>query len=549
MFGFPALSSPPSTERPRPRTRSARRVLAGALTATLAFATIGMASSASPAAAGMFVNPTDSYKFQGVNWDWSKQQAGGNVPILLVGMSEPSAYDDKHYASVRAQADNILAEFKNGLGANTVRIPVNTATVNGSWWTSYKGIIDAATARGMNVDLSNWEYPTDSAASRTAWDTMWTNVAKDYKSNPRVYVNPVQEPEAYSTSDWLQEARNFLKNHSDIPRNQVILSGVGWANDVRPLCTDKSGPNGTNSFEGTYFAFHRYAFDPSVDPERRDYQGWHDDITTRLSTCLGRTIVEEFGAPMDTGVNYNDPDPSHSPQYPGINYSDGNFSTTMNLPFVRALTDIIHDDHLGALPWAGLGGRDDGFGEGTHETFDVMRLNPASGGKPFPSSGAVPLWFPNTTGIDRLKYAWRTGPASGTSLLKNGTTSNNCLDVTYGTTSPGAPIIAYPCHGRVNQQWTRTPDGPSTGVITVYSGSQKMCLDTDQHGTGNGTRVIVSTCTGTPTSPSTSQEWIFYTDGTIRQKQTGRCLDKDVNSDKVQLWDCWGGDNQKWRIA
>jgi hypothetical protein len=41
--------------------------------------------------------------------------------------------------------------------------------------------------------------------------------------------------------------------------------------------------------------------------------------------------------------------------------------------------------------------------------------------------------------------------------------------------------------------------------------------------------------------------------GPIRNGQSGRCLDADLdtigrNGTTVQLFDCWGGNNQKWDI-
>lgn len=42
---------------------------------------------------------------------------------------------------------------------------------------------------------------------------------------------------------------------------------------------------------------------------------------------------------------------------------------------------------------------------------------------------------------------------------------------------------------------------------------------------------------------------MFWSDGTIRSVNSGLCLDKDPTTSKVQLWSCWGGDNQKWQTS
>ena len=77
------------------------------------------------------------------------------------------------------------------------------------------------------------------------------------------------------------------------------------------------------------------------------------------------------------------------------------------------------------------------------------------------------------------------------------------------------------------------------------------CLDADL-GTinQNGTKVQLWDCWG-----GDNQKWQAVTTGggifRIKNVQSGRCLDADLgtinqNGTKVQLWDCWGGDNQNW---
>ena len=69
------------------------------------------------------------------------------LPLVLAGLSSTDSY-----STVQAKADAIYAGFQGNLGANTVRLPINTYTVGTAWWNSYTGAIDAATARGMKVD-------------------------------------------------------------------------------------------------------------------------------------------------------------------------------------------------------------------------------------------------------------------------------------------------------------------------------------------------------------------------------------------------------------
>jgi hypothetical protein len=139
-------------------------------------------------AANVGLNPS---QFQGVNWarlsdPGSPSDNFHNGPLILQGLSSPD-FSGAHYASIRAQADAILAAFQSSLGANTIRIPVNPETVLSPWWNSYRGIIDAATARGMNVDLSYWaedEVGKGNVVSNSAlWNQMWTTIIGDYQAN------------------------------------------------------------------------------------------------------------------------------------------------------------------------------------------------------------------------------------------------------------------------------------------------------------------------------------------------------------------------------
>lgn len=63
---------------------------------------------------------------------------------------------------------------------------------------------------------------------------------------------------------------------------------------------------------------------------------------------------------------------------------------------MRAITDVIHDNNLGAIEWDALGGRNY---DGGHEPFSLLQLNPKT-------ANGLPLWIPNASGVDRLRYAW-----------------------------------------------------------------------------------------------------------------------------------------------
>ncbi len=146
--------------------RSLSRMLACALAALVAVPTVVLGGAA-PAAA-------DTSQFRGVNWARLGDNFHGG-PLVLHGLSSSDSY-----ATVVAKANAIYTGFQTNLGANTVRLPINTYTVGTSWWNAYTGAIDAATAKGLRVVLSYWDDGVAASGGRivntTAFDTMWNTV-------------------------------------------------------------------------------------------------------------------------------------------------------------------------------------------------------------------------------------------------------------------------------------------------------------------------------------------------------------------------------------
>ncbi len=469
--------------------------LAAGLVVACSSAGVNEPGSAATALAG-------TSQFRGVNW----ARLGDNFdtgPLVPQGLS---LSDD--YQTVAAKTGDMLTAFQS-IGANTIRLPLNPASVNTDtsvgpdWWDSYTAAIDTATAKGFNVVLSYWEEGAQGGkiVDMTTWNNMWNEVVARYLSNPRVYFDPMNEPHGYSSAEWIDIAAKWLSDRPSVPRDRIIVAGTGFDWDVKPLCAD-------SRFDGTYLAFHHYAWD---EPDITTYDGWVNNFQSFIGGCASRTILEEFGATMDNGSDYDDPN-----------------SASAEVSYLRAYTDTVRSLHMGAIYWAGIGGRylaSDGVGG--YETLNVQRL--------YSSDINVPLWTPNTTGLDRLTYAWGLGSGSDTTPLQNGA-GGNCLDVPR-TTHDNVQVIAYPCNGGDNQKWTRT----AGGQITVYGGEK--CLDAYGQGKSNGTPVGTYPCNG-----GDNQKWRFYTDGTIRGVQSGRCLDVNAATSELELWDCTGGANQQWKI-
>ncbi|HKN53276.1 MAG TPA: cellulase family glycosylhydrolase, partial [Amycolatopsis sp.] len=316
--------------------RMLRTTLAGVLTA-LFVVPITLLSGAAPALA-------DTSQFKGVNW----ARLGDNFdtgPLVPQGLN---LTDD--YKTVQAKSDAMLTAFAS-LGANTVRLPLNPASVGTAWWDSYTAAIDTATAKGFKVVLSYWEEGARGGkiADLTTWNRMWDTVVAKYLPNARVYFDPMNEPHGYSGTEWTDLATRWIGDRPSVPKNRIIVSGIGFDWDIQTLCHD-------SRFDGTYLAYHHYSWDPDVQ-NLTTYDAWVADFKARMGNCASRTILEEFGATMDSGLDYND-----------------RTSTDREVLYLRAYTDTARALNMGAIYWAGIGGRylaDDGVGG--YETLNVQR--------------------------------------------------------------------------------------------------------------------------------------------------------------------------------
>ncbi|WP_439381166.1 RICIN domain-containing protein [Amycolatopsis lexingtonensis] len=134
-----------------------------------------------------------------------------------------------------------------------------------------------------------------------------------------------------------------------------------------------------------------------------------------------------------------------------------------------------------------------------------------------------------------------TGPAASPVRAAG---AGKCLDVSGASTTPGAQVQIWDCHGGANQSWTRT----TAGELTVYSGDTTRCLDASGQGTTPGTKVVTWTCNG-----GANQRWQVTSAGTITGVQSGLCLDVTgsgtANGTAVRLWTCTGQANQKWTFG
>lgn len=351
------------------RAHASRRLGALAVSAAaglslLAFGPAGAASAATSAARpATQTKPLHPAQFKGVNWADPRDNFA-NDAVVPSGLSTADSYSTTY-----AKAASILREFRRETGANTVRLPINPYSVGTPWWNSYTGAIDAASDLGFRVILSYWEGSGANADgfvdNMASWWSMWDTVTDRYGSDSHIYFDPMNEPHGYTSQQWRDLAVSWLDRYGSIPRNRVFVAGVGYDDHVADVCADPR-------LQGTYIALHDYAFWAT-----HTYQGWIDDLHDRIGNCASRTVLEEFGVPMTTGIDYS-------------GSSTGNDAATNNyVAFLQAATDTVRKLNMGSVYWPGL------------RTGDTYSLTTLHG-----TGTALTLSVNNRTGLSRLTFGW-----------------------------------------------------------------------------------------------------------------------------------------------
>ncbi|MER7710778.1 lectin [Streptomyces werraensis] len=145
--------------------------------------------------------------------------------------------------------------------------------------------------------------------------------------------------------------------------------------------------------------------------------------------------------------------------------------------------------------------------------------------------GAGPLFDVDEFSFDTGSASTRTGEIRGV--------NDKCLDVDNAGTADGTRVQIHACNSSAAQRWTVSADGTLRAL--------GKCLDVSGGGTADGTRVQLWTCNGTG-----SQVWAAQSDGTVRNPQSGKCLDASGGTwedrTPVHLWTCHTGPNQKWTL-
>ncbi|WP_434739425.1 RICIN domain-containing protein [Micromonospora sp. SH-82] len=484
--------------------RPSRRLLIALVTALTALGSVIVVATSSPATAA-------TRQFRGMNW----AVLGDNFstgPLVVQGLS---ASDSN--ATVRAKANALYDDMAATMGVNTVRLPINTHTVGTAWWNAYRGAVDAATDRGFKVILAYWEDGAASGGRITdlaAWNTMWSTVTNTYGANPNVYFEPMNEPHGYSSAEWRTIAANWLTYHYSAVPGRVLIGGTGYSQDLRDVCND-------SRFDSTLLSFHHYAFFYSP----MTYDAFRSHIQARLGDCAARAVATEFGAPMDNGLNYADPN-----------------STDNFVRHIRAMAQVLRDNQMGGTYWPALGGKPGTIGYDWYSMFALTG-----------SGTALDLTIRNTSGADRIRYAWGDTVGGGPTTAPPGTVyrvdvrhSGKAMEVQSPNTDNGARVGQYTYNGNAWQQWRF--DNAGSGYWRIVSRHSGKCLDVVSASTADGAELVQYTC-GT----GTNQQFQLVTTGSyfqLRARHSGKCVDvpaaSTANGVILKQYPCNTGANQQW---
>jgi hypothetical protein len=472
----------------RPRTPLTRALTAGFGAAVLLLAPQPVASGASASMPG-------TSDFRGVNWADPRDNYASDE-VVPSGLA---VTDD--YRTVYRTTQRMVQGFRQNLGANTLRLPINPASVGTTWWKSYKATVDAATKSGDKVILSYWEANTSKDGfvdDVAAWNKMWDTVVKEYRGNPRVYFEPMNEPHGYTLEQWVSVTSGWLARHKDVPRGRVVISGTGYNDNV-------TGVGAAPQLRGTLLSLHFYGFwanDTTVE-------AWTANLLPRIGSYASRTIIDEAGSPMTIGLNYG--------------ASDGNVSTA----YFATVTNTARALKMGLVYWPGLR-----FGD----SYSIESLT-ADG----------QLVDNSATGVARLRWGYGYGTTEPVNDLPpappgeplRGVGSDRCVDVPGFSTTSGTQLDLWDCNGGGNQSW----NWAANKEVQIYG---TKCMTVGGTGSTAGDPVIISDCTG-----SASQQWDLNADQTITSvANPALCLDAagggTGNGTAIDVWYCNGATNQAW---
>jgi hypothetical protein len=294
---------------------------------------------------------------KGLNWADPDDNFSSGVRYVS-GLTPSDTYD-----SAAAVADQVVGQLFSKTGANTVRMPVNEATV-AQYWSTYTGAIDTALSKG-NVILAYWTpaYTYGAPPDMAKFYAMWDTVVARYTSSPHALFEVINEPHGQSNATLANMYNDWLARYPGVPRQRVILDGNNTATDPTVVGAD-------SRLNGTRIAIHDYTwFDqPDVESEA----GWSAQLGEMISPYANRTLMTEWGAPMTSGLDYLTSSPGDK-----------------NVDYVRGVSSELRSTGVGSVYWPGFR-----IGDG----FSMTR-----------NTGTAPtitLTVNNGSGLSLLRHAW-----------------------------------------------------------------------------------------------------------------------------------------------
>ncbi len=462
----------------------------------------------------LFVHPTKAgaatNTIKGVNWADQRDNFESGV-LYPSGLSSSDTY-----SSSETTAAQVVGQLFSLTGANTVRMPINEATVADNW-SAYTGAIDGALAKG-NVILAYWAYQNGEPASVSAFDSMWDTVIAKYGSNANAYFEPINEPYGYSTTDLDNFYNSWLTRYPSVTKSHVILDGAGYATNVSAVGSD-------SRLTGTLLGVHDYTFFVS-SPYTTESQ-WQSQFASEVGSYASRTVATEFGAPMSPGSK------------DGVSYGTLDYSTCANdstyfVAYLRGITSELRTLGMGSVYWPGL--RDG----------DWYSMTTRTG-----SGSGISLSVNDASGLTRVQYAWGAGSAGTTNCsspsnvyLVNAATGMYIDGA--GATSNGSAAKQYSSSGSANQQWTIVTAGSYVEIENVATG---LYLD------GMGRTTNGADLGQYASSGSNNQQWTETTSGsnvTFKNRATGLLIDgmgRTTSGSTVGQYASSGSTNQQWTVV
>jgi hypothetical protein len=488
--------------------------------------------------------------FCGVNWACPGDNfQSGN--LYLSGLSSSD-----NYSSAAAVADRVVGQFVSKLGANSVRMPINETSVNGSYWNTYTGAIDKALSYGK-VILCYWSWTHGVPTNMNDWWNMWSKVIDKYGGNSNCYFEPFNEPNMYNNTDLCNLYNEFVNvRFTSIPKNRFILDGAGLAQNV-PAVGDDS------RLSSCLLAVHDYSFFAYLNSE----SAWQDHIRSYVGNYASRTVCTEWGYP-------NSPGSKNGIYYGYIDYNatSGTGGGDYFYYYARGISKQLRSWNMGSFYWPGL--RDG----------DWYSMTNRSG-----SGSNIDLTIPNESGLYWLRYSWgledgdcfpttitpyiqvadgswqqtasvtvdpgvkvKFGPqpvSGGSWSWSGGGTSGSSREQTVYPTNSFTATATYTnsCGTQSMQNFNVTVNG-SDGTENIRLRNVATSLYIDGMGrTSNG-----SNCGQYSSSGNNNQQWIIEAEGSyvkIKNSATGLYLDGMGRTSDGSITGQWSNSssyNQQW---